>query len=29
MSSQLISNIGQLITNSDENLGIITDAALV
>jgi len=29
MSSQLISNIGQLITNSDEDLGIITDAALV
>jgi imidazolonepropionase len=29
MSSTLISNIGQLITNSDENLGIINDAALV
>ncbi len=29
MGSQLISNIGQLITNSDEDLGILTDAALV
>ena len=29
MSSKLIKNIGQLITNSDENLGIINDAALV
>lgn len=29
MSSIIISNIGQLITNSDQNLGIINDAALV
>ncbi|MEY2813904.1 MAG: hypothetical protein RL579_809, partial [Actinomycetota bacterium] len=29
MGTQLISNIGQLITNSDEELGIITDAAIV
>ena len=29
MSSKLIRNIGQLITNSDRELGIITDAALV
>ncbi|MEN9679027.1 MAG: hypothetical protein RLZ57_156 [Actinomycetota bacterium] len=29
MSSRLIKNIGQLITNSDENLGIINNAALV
>ena len=29
MSSLIISNIGQLITNSDQNLGIINDAALV
>lgn len=29
MSSTLIRNIGQLITNSDQNLGIINDAALV
>jgi imidazolonepropionase len=29
MSSIIISNIGQLITNADQNLGIINDAALV
>ena len=29
MTSKLISNIGQLITNSDENLGIINNAALL
>lgn len=29
MSSIIISNIGQLITNSDQNLGIMNDAALV
>jgi len=29
MASRLIKNIGQLITNSDENLGIINNAALV
>ena len=29
MSSLIISNIGQLITNSDQDLGIINDAALV
>ena len=29
MGTQLISNIGQLITNSDEELGIISDAAIV
>ena len=29
MASQLIKNIGQLITNSDENLGIINNAGLI